>query len=1115
MAHPKVTKHKSPEKNIMDHYSPIKLGTFPVTSPKKKPDVFRTFRPRQGEALDYNISETFLTMEHHDTQINYRETKAEYVPAPEDYVKKLQKRRRIVYSHGAPPQWEFINELWLKKQDEMQKVYKNEFENYKVNVKRRNIEEFNSNHCVLMELAGPDWYQELSPRQIKTIDELGDCIKRDRLRNEMCCTQESLARLGLVYRPHHGKIEVALKYCCGCPVEFLLILYQLLNPRRKRYSVNDRLLLSAVVHLTITQTLRELHVRIPSPIRVKEKRVSNKSKLKQKKYSSPYLVPYTFKPEPQKYTGVYYKKHVFYPDSPYFSYIENMLFDLTLAQNYSTEDLKDLTEDERELLEETLCAEKIFNEIHNTSNMKLLRPTIVNSCTNYEEYKQSVEKKNITRKLSKIKLPSCSFTKNVECQCALETENNSINDPQNVQQTVSSLCSLCSWTKHSKNINSVITGVTVVSCNETVPILGGIYFAAKCNCAEKLKNLLELSKVKKKFEHEVPKFVINGIVQTKIGLVYCLSTAIWNNRLKILLRSVNDKKEDGDVNEIQDSNNVNCETNAVTTPEEPSLFCSNKEFSEKKVFVKEEMEEEESCKCKKELNAFLKSACVCEKCNIKKRQVEATYILSGLKDLWNEPPVSVIYGVQNFECSCLCNYLKKIQRLEEYRQRCTAAYQLKKKEIKYALGGVTYTEKGPVYQIFGIRPPVHCICGEEREEEERLKENLKRVPRTPTTGRVKYGIGGVKETSQENIYIISQTLDSTECNCEELYTKFLTRHQNCWEEYEHFLEELKNKKQEYTEEYSYEEFINYVPMDNKIVDEGCRNTNTTDCNNYSHPCNHKFESNFNDRRLDSHEVDKSGQNCTKLRMRDAKTNGNQHKHCNCDKSKANQVNDGSSTHTSNNSIDNPDGCTCECVKSDSLKMNSNYAIKQKFGDDGSNVQKPNTLETKRSEVKRFVLLKAFPHNKNKQRSIIKEVLEGMAKDGFPLAKLPYCYKLPHIRLWLEIRSGRKWTQADKRRYDFLSLYAWAHMIICYNHYTAPKLDLTHEDKMKITWQNAEKWRSITDEVKYQHRRKIKKHLINKTKEFIPSTFDYEFPSPHFRKCLFAYLPNKEEDVIIR
>lgn len=177
------------------------------------------------------------------------------------------------------------------------------------------------NHFKALAKVGPAWFQELSPLQLVTVDNLKKCIQKDLAEETIINTQENIASLGLVLRPNHNHIKKALKNCCKCPVEFLLILYQLINPTRVKYSINDRLLLSAVVHLTMQETLKELHIRIPSPPRPPKDLVKIPKLKKKKKYASPYLIPFTFVRKPSRFSGIYYNKHLQHPQSPYFCYL--------------------------------------------------------------------------------------------------------------------------------------------------------------------------------------------------------------------------------------------------------------------------------------------------------------------------------------------------------------------------------------------------------------------------------------------------------------------------------------------------------------------------------------------------------------------------------------------------------------------------------------------------------------------------------------------------------------------------------------------------------------------------------------------------------------------------
>lgn len=87
-------------------------------------------------------------------------------------------------------------------------------------------------HNYLLALAGPEWYQELSPRQINCVNQLKECIIKDLATKTTINCYENLAYLGLVPRPKRRLIRTAMQICCACPVEFLLILYQMINPKR-------------------------------------------------------------------------------------------------------------------------------------------------------------------------------------------------------------------------------------------------------------------------------------------------------------------------------------------------------------------------------------------------------------------------------------------------------------------------------------------------------------------------------------------------------------------------------------------------------------------------------------------------------------------------------------------------------------------------------------------------------------------------------------------------------------------------------------------------------------------------------------------------------------------
>ncbi|KAJ8943484.1 hypothetical protein NQ318_006337, partial [Aromia moschata] len=311
----KSRKRPPPNVDLLEQYSPYRVAKILATSTKKKEDPFESLIPKDGTCLDYNVSETFLRMDAGDTKINVRETIATYVPAPPEMIEanKMKQEQRTKHGRGVPPQWVFADEIWLQKQNEMQEVHKRGLKKI-----RRGV------HHRILSMVGPDWFQELSPKQMRTVGQLEACILKDIKDGTIINTQENVGNLGLVLRPNHNFVTLALRLCCKCPVEFLLILYQLIDPNRSQYSLNDRLLLSAVVHLTMTKTLRELHVRMPSPPKPEKVPVKPPKRPKEKMYISPYLKPYTFKPTPRKYTGIYENTHVQYPESSYFAYRESL-----------------------------------------------------------------------------------------------------------------------------------------------------------------------------------------------------------------------------------------------------------------------------------------------------------------------------------------------------------------------------------------------------------------------------------------------------------------------------------------------------------------------------------------------------------------------------------------------------------------------------------------------------------------------------------------------------------------------------------------------------------------------------------------------------------------------
>lgn len=88
-------------------------------------------------------------------------------------------------------------------------------------------------HALAMSKTGPAWYQELSNKQFRILDDLKNVLAKDHKFNTIVNTQDALIDYGLVLLPNHTKIEYALKKCWKCPVEFLLLLFKILDPHSK------------------------------------------------------------------------------------------------------------------------------------------------------------------------------------------------------------------------------------------------------------------------------------------------------------------------------------------------------------------------------------------------------------------------------------------------------------------------------------------------------------------------------------------------------------------------------------------------------------------------------------------------------------------------------------------------------------------------------------------------------------------------------------------------------------------------------------------------------------------------------------------------------------------
>ncbi|CAH2006521.1 unnamed protein product [Acanthoscelides obtectus] len=696
-------------------------------------------------------------------------------------------------------------------------------------------------HNTVLGMVGPDWYQELSPKQLETVDHLERCILQDYVSKGYINTKENMAALGLVLRPNQQKLERALQICCGDPVEFLLTLYQLSNPKRKQYSVNDRLILSAVVHLTMTFTLRELHVRIPSPPRKPKVVQEEPQEVKKAKYKSPYLVPYTFKPEPPAHTGEYINSQIQHPESPYFSYLEDLAGEMAQMREDPNLGIMSRGLDGTEIVYEIQAAQDYYNEIHGTNKNCILPPTILvplekdqrNAIGDTKALLDDLKEMTVNAPFVKVQgivfvnagvvitnLGRVFFVQGSYQPCDLE---HPVYQYEEKEQSLSALntnieddcCNVgeqdVKCIPGAQQLNEFEESEREKSpapaCNEVHPTFEDSSNGDGCICTSKRI-------IGKPFNGEAL-FVNGGIAISRIGPAYLVSYSVVRvdeaqplRRPRICcMKGAEDSgywaakggactcvaQRKAVLRRYQHCYPVTYVIGGIVMTEVGPAYmvssvCKKKEIKKPEV----ETADPDACKCKQEVDRFLKHRCECETCRAQERQDNATFIIAGMKGQEIDPPIPIISAcVSQKNCNCLERYMEKLKTMHEYRQRLETRWRMMSIQNKYAIGGVVQTARGPMYMLTGIRPPIQCACAEMLRKQDEEKEARKRMPEPPPAGRIKYHIQGVRQMKcGQSVYILSQALPVEPCPCEELFNRFQGAHSRCMDRYKSFMSKI-------------------------------------------------------------------------------------------------------------------------------------------------------------------------------------------------------------------------------------------------------------------------------------------------------------------------------------
>ncbi|XP_030746892.1 uncharacterized protein LOC115875539 [Sitophilus oryzae] len=1290
-------KFKAASKDMLESFSPwTSLGKVIPTSKKVKEDIFESYRPTK-QCVDYTISETYTKFQSGDIKVNVKQTTATYKDIPEE-ICRPKKDKKVKHSHGAPPQWKFLDEIWREHVDKIAKKMKvdKKLERKKVNLENNQKRE--RYHNIVQELVGPDWFMELCPQQLSSLDQLRQRLSLDIRKRTTENTQELLAELGLVLRPNKEHVSTAIKHSCGCPVEFLLVLYQLINPRRTEYSLNDRLILSGVVHLSIAQTLRELHIRIPSPPRIipEEREKHHEQKKKKVRYKSPYLQPLTYDPPPPKFSGIYRNKHRQRPESPYFSYLYFYELDKIhndFCFNYSMH-AKDPAK--RARVSEYQDAQQFYESLPGVKKqmLQLIPPTSLYQCPNMLHPRPKVDRSQLQlARLCKVSVsePDICFCKENDRGSGVQKEIKRSCCEKHAEKYLGSICwcDNCLEEIATKSLVRVHGGLRKAPCycDEPVPIIEGTLLNRTCDCFKEYRNKIVSAAARQNLQDRDKKYVISGVVLTPIGPIYNILTtlgkkicncdeirrrknalklakqALLSNEAKFVIGGVTMTKN-GPVynllavaarkpckcllkyhyqlgvlamqNEIRQYSstlvnqglinsavgpvfNLGCvidpkiykkpfdledlcpcsikkpicfthcqnyfdytetvenstskstlcessceetsytssdrsqsskESSSATSGEScpychqtpgmdssPTRKCARQDFknqetqsstsstfsesstslststdydttdngpkpNSKNEALKEEPSPHSTCKCKEELEHFMKSKCPCEECNRKIRQANATYVVGSTRTTPSGHQVNVVQGIHQPECACLHDHIENIRRVDEYKSRIKVRHDLKKQPHKYCVSGVTNTREGPVYIISGLRPPVDCECARALREKEEQEMYEKQRAKMPNTGRIKYAIQGVRATSKENVYIMSGAVKPTKCECENLLSLFEDAHKSCMEEYEQFLKQK-------------EQAIQAVDNDDLVPGESGEDELPNEPSNEGEEAS-EGEQASEEKQEETKEPEEH------MLMNKETEEPEEHVPMNTHQEQVQQNVVGENTNCESCSSSSLESSTeeTESSENESSKSESSEIDSSECG--SCHVENPpdvKPIQLRHGEEnrefflsKRFAIFRKFPRNYKRQMEILTHILNGMAEDGFPLAKLPHVHKLPIFKLWMQMRAGISWTYDDRIKYILKSRTLWKHTFTCYRPPNSVSMPFTKAQARKITWRHAEFVRLTAAKKMEEFYRNLKQSTVETGREMFASTFSYEFPTTTWRDCFFAYTPSKEEHV---
>ncbi|XP_011879485.1 PREDICTED: uncharacterized protein LOC105568422 [Vollenhovia emeryi] len=120
----------------------------------------------------------------------------------------------------------------------------------------------------------PRWYQDFSPDQMRNLMKLENVMRTDYEETKANGTEATLMAIGVVstlFKLKPSTIKELHESCNLKSVDFLQRTYRILTGNdfskeghKKAYDCNERIILSAIAFLTLPETIKELHRRLPA-----------------------------------------------------------------------------------------------------------------------------------------------------------------------------------------------------------------------------------------------------------------------------------------------------------------------------------------------------------------------------------------------------------------------------------------------------------------------------------------------------------------------------------------------------------------------------------------------------------------------------------------------------------------------------------------------------------------------------------------------------------------------------------------------------------------------------------------------------------------------------------